>query len=465
MRSPWFAALCLILVGSLTAPAEAQDRKFPYEAVISIDGEYVRSGPGPSFYPTDKLKRGDKVMVHRHDPGGWCMIAPPPGSFSWILAKNVKKTDNDRGVLNANKVVVHVGSSINPDEFTTIQGNLSQGDAVEILGEKTFAFEDGDKLMYKISPIKREWRWIPRKALAATDSIHSEPFPAEPAPRGKKPAGPVANQNELDPDAFAKPISTGPIPTGSELEERRPSKSRSPEKGAAIGPDDADGFRTRLDKIDRQFREMIQQDPSTWSLDGIAQQYRDLDREASQPAISNTIALRLDAVARYEKIHRDYVEFLKLSAETKQRDAQLASLQLQHENQLRTLTGGTAPATPTPIPTPVAQPTLGAGQPIANAAPGGAPTASTNTPANPNGFAGAGIVQPMSKSFAGGPQHALIAPNGKLLAYLQPAPGVDLRRYNGQSMGIIGDRQFRQDWGADVITVRGLQPVQLRASR
>ena len=466
MRSPWFAALCLILVGICVAPVQSQDRKFPYEAVVDVEGEYVRSGPGPNFYPTDKLRRGEKVMVHRHDPGGWCMIAPPVGSFSWIRAEHVQKSGNDRGVLKANKVVVHVGSAINPDEFTTIQGNLSKGDAVEILGEKSFAFEDGAKLMYKVSPVKREWRWIPRKALVATDSIRTEPFPAEPPPRNKKPSGPVADQHELDPDAFAKPISTGPTPIGNDIEDRRGAKPRPGEVNTSSNNDAPNGFRSRLDKIDRQFREMIQDEPSTWNLNDIAQQYRALDKEASQPAISNTIALRLDAVARYEKIHREYVEFLKLTTETKQRDAQLASLQQQHEAQLRALSGGAASTSPTPV----AQPTLGAGQPIASAVPGGVlpgngPAANSTTPANPPGFAGAGLVQPMAKTFPGGPQFVLIAPSGKLLAYLQPTPGVDLRRYNGQSMGIVGDRQFRQDWGADTITVRSLQPVQLRPGR
>ncbi len=465
MRSPWFAALCLVLVGHCVAPVQAQDRKFPYEGVIDIDGEYVRSGPGPTFYPTDKLKRGEKVMVHRHDPGGWCMIAPPAGSFSWIRAEHVQKSGQDRGVLKANKVVVHVGSSINPDEFTTIQGNLSKGDAVEILGEKSFAFEDGPKLMYKVSPVKREWRWIPRKALVATDSIRSEPFPAEPPVHQKKP-GPVADHGELDPDAFAKPISTGPMPIGNDHENRRGVKPRPGEAGTPGNGNPPNGFRSRLDQIDQQFREMIQQEPSTWNLNDIAQQYRALDKEASQPAVSNTIALRLDAVARYEKIHHEYVEFLKLTSETKQRDAQLASLQQQHEAQLRALSGATAPTSPTPL-TP---PTPGAGQPIASAvpdgaSPGSAPPANATQPANPSGFAGAGVVQPMARTFPGGPQFVLIAPSGKLLAYLQPTPGVDLRRYNGQSMGIIGDRQFRQDWGADTITVRGLQPVQLRPGR
>ena len=141
----------------------AEDRKFPYEAIVEVeDGENVRSGPGPKYYPTDKLQKGDRVLVHRHDPGGWCMISPPPGSFSWIRAEHVQKSGKDSGVLKTNGVVVHIGSTINPEEFTTVQANLSKSDAVEILGEKNFQFDDGPRLMYKISPVKREWRWIPR---------------------------------------------------------------------------------------------------------------------------------------------------------------------------------------------------------------------------------------------------------------------------------------------------------------
>ena len=112
-------------MGSAALVAGAEDRKYPYQAIVEIDGEYVRSGPGQSFYPTDKLKKGDKVTVHRHDPGGWCMIAPPPGSFSWIRSDYVQRSGESGGVLKANNVVVHIGSALNPDEFTTIQGNLS----------------------------------------------------------------------------------------------------------------------------------------------------------------------------------------------------------------------------------------------------------------------------------------------------------------------------------------------------
>jgi hypothetical protein len=71
----------------------------------------------------------------------------------------------------------------------------------------------------------------------------------------------------------------------------------------------------------------------------------------------------------------------------------------------------------------------------------------------------------MARTFPGGPQYALIAPSGKLLAYLVPAPGVDLRRSLNQAVGVVGERGFRQEWGADAIVVRGVQPVQLRTGR
>lgn len=461
MRSLLLSTFVIFACGHVAA--EAQDRKFPYQALVEVDGEYVRSGPGPSFYPTDKLRKGDKVTVHRHDPGGWCMISPPAGSFSWIRAEHVQRSGDANGILTANRIVVHIGSALSADEFTTIQGNLSKGDAVQILGEKTFPFEDGPKLMYKISPVRREWRWIQRKSIVAADAIQSDPFPGEPTPR-KKPTGPVADQIELDPDAFAQPISTGDSVTGPGSSELKPLKPRT---GPGVNTE-ANGFQDQLDAVDEQFREMIKREPSNWDLKEIKRQYVQLDNDASQPSQSKTIALRLDAVTRYEKTQRDYQQFLKISDDAKQRDALLA--QQQREAEERAAAGppaGTAPAagsTPTPLtPQPNPQPT--GGQPIASTGNTPVPTPETPRADNAPKFAGAGVVVPMAKSFPGGPQYALIAPGGKILAYLVPSNGVDLKRAINQSMGIIGDRSFKQEWGADVIMVKGMQPVQLRASR
>jgi hypothetical protein len=171
------------------------------------------------------------------------------------------------------------------------------------------------------------------------------------------------------------------------------------------------------------------------------------------------VALRLDAVTRYEKMQRDYLTFLKSSDETRQRDAELAQQQREAEQRALGLPVDSTGPQPQPRPQPQPMPDP------AGAVPG--PTTTTPAPAAPGApaFAGAGMVVPMSQTFPGGPQYALVAPGGKLLAYLVPGQGVNLKGAVNQSMGIIGERSFRKEWGADVINVRGLQPVQLRAGR
>ena len=77
-------------------------------------------------------------------------------------------------------------------------------------------------------------------------------------------------------------------------------------------------------------------------------------------------------------------------------------------------------------------------------------------------FDGAGIVQRSALSYGGAPRHVLLAPNGRILAYLQGEAGLNLDQYLGRSMGIIGRRAYRGDLQADFIVVRNLVPVRLK---
>ena len=433
----------------------AEDRKFPYEAIVEVeDGENVRSGPGPKYYPTDKLQKGDRVMVHRHDPGGWCMISPPPGSFSWIRAEHVQKSGNDSGVLKTNGVVVHIGSTINPDEFTTVQANLSKSDAVEILGEKKFQFEDGPRLMYKISPVKREWRWISRKSIVAVDALRSDPFPPE-QPQRKKRTGPVANAED---DSFAQPISTGSSSHDAVVDATARTEKRASDNAGVRrtgpDPDQLAAGRTRLDEIDEHFRGMIRQEPPTWDLDSLETLYKELDEDIGVASMTSTIALRLDAVKRYRGIQKNYLEFSQLSADTKQRDAQLMGIQTQ----------AGAGQQPVAAPNSAPQTAMATTQPTIQQPPAER-TVQTPPQNSAPAFDGAGIVQKMAKTFPGGPQFVLIAPDGRMLSFLTSSPGLDLNRYVGRAMGINGQRVHRNDWNADTITVQSLQPVQLKGSR
>jgi uncharacterized protein YgiM (DUF1202 family) len=75
---PLLVAITVLLLA--TSPVRAQSTTFPYEAIVDADDVYARSGPGKRYYPTMKVRSGLRVSVYRHDPGGWYMIAPPPGS-------------------------------------------------------------------------------------------------------------------------------------------------------------------------------------------------------------------------------------------------------------------------------------------------------------------------------------------------------------------------------------------------
>jgi hypothetical protein len=74
---------------------------------------------------------------------------------------------------------------------------------------------------------------------------------------------------------------------------------------------------------------------------------------------------------------------------------------------------------------------------------------------------GAGVVQRAASTFPNGPRHVLLAPNGRILAYLQADRGVNLDAYVGREMGVMGARAFHPQLQTDLIIVRGMVPVRL----
>lgn len=463
--------LCSLLSG---AQLEAQERRFPYEAVVDVDEEFVRSGPGPKYYPTGKLARGDKVTVHRHDLGGWYMIAPPPGSFSWIQAEYVQRIDKQRGRLIANNVIVHVGSSL-ADERSVYQRTLSKGDSVEILEEVTVTTERGPVAFYKIKPPPREYRWISGKALVPVESFRGTvPQKLRPnVPAAPSLNGPIALDLALEPneEAFApSPFRESEAPPATQ----EATESKSP--NLPWTNPELETCRQQLYEIDRKFREMVQQEPITWDLAGIERAYRTLDEQANEAGFHHAVLQRLKTLERYARLQQDYADFHRLTTETRQRDAQLASLQ----RQLDTQTASTVPGASGPSFSPGGGPAIPgsldasvpgtvSGQessPAVTQPPTTLPPRSSGGGIRPDGtrspFDGAGIIERAAAGPAHAPRFVLMAPDGRLLAYLQPTPGLDLNRYLRQPMGIIGERSYRPELKADLIIVRGLQPVRLR---
>lgn len=446
------SCLAALILSCAAAPALAGPQtSFPYEATVEAESTLIRSGVGHNYYPTLRLKQGDRVTVLRHDPGGWHMIAPPAGSFSWIPARYVDKGADDRGVVNTNNVAVPVGS-FESDIREVFHRTLSQGDEVRILGEKLLDPVTGtgpQELWYRIVPPRGEWRWIAGQALSPpprdSEGGHSADRPAAdgPAASPRRHAAPPTRPlegDEFEPPTerrFEPPRSTGAprdyhdssIP--AEVEERAITRRAGRVPAGAVPADagppavpNAGSAQKRvasqleeLDRLDSRFRSILDRDPVDWNFADLEQDYRRLAGQTDNASLRQMIDARLLKMVEYAKTRAEHEELEKIAAETGRRDAELAEQQRRQEAKLSGMLR--------------------------------------------HRFDGAGIVQRAAINRKGAPRYALTSPDGRVLAYLVPGPGMNLEAWVGRSAGVNGRRIANAALRADVITVQYLTPVKL----
>lgn len=413
------------LFASCLWTADAQARTFPYQAVITENETYVRSGPGSRYYPTARLSQGASVVVHRHDPGGWYMIAPPPGSFSWIRAEYVETSDNKTGVVNDNQVVVRVGSSFG-DKRDVEQKRLSQGDRVTILGEQSFNTPEGLVHMYKIAPPRGEYRWVPGQFVAAADSIAQKTPAGDPFAESQPQAKPEPKEPALDP--FADRPS-----------ERVAKQTDNPGVVRTDQPQASNNEAEKLAELDALFRNTIRQKTGEWNFAKIEEGYQELAKNASTDAFKDQLDQRFAALAKYQKIKDQYDDFVRLTQETAQRDARILS-----NTGMRPEIVAPPSSNPPQINTPQTEDAE-------------KPTAKNDLKA----MSGAGIIQRAIVEVPNGPRFVLISPKGEVLAFLSHQE-IDLSKHLGKPRGIFGKRTFRTDLQMDYIEVEKVIPVRLK---
>src|SRR5262245_50465674 len=88
----WLGA---ILLACAAAPLLAAD-DFPYTAYVAAGGAEVVAGPGQRYYATEHLPSGTPVEVYREEASGWLAIRPPEASFSWVPAKFIERSAEDK---------------------------------------------------------------------------------------------------------------------------------------------------------------------------------------------------------------------------------------------------------------------------------------------------------------------------------------------------------------------------------
>jgi hypothetical protein len=211
---------CLVSVGFAQQSGgsrEVDTSTFPYTAEIIGNDVYVRSGPGTNFYHCGKLSAGDKVKVVDKQ-FSWSRIVPPAGSFSWISMQYVKIDPSDPavGTVNGDNVRVYAGSDyVKPLYSTTLQGKLSKGEKVKLLGEQMDDY-------YKIAAPPFAYLWVSTQFTKPVP----EPVVVPPAPPAPAPVEPKVEPNKPS-DANAT-TAVAPMPTvpGTPLEKYRKLKEQ-----------------------------------------------------------------------------------------------------------------------------------------------------------------------------------------------------------------------------------------------
>jgi len=198
---------------------EVDTSSFPYSAEITGNDVYVRSGPGTNFYHCGKLSTGDKVRVVGKQ-FSWSRIIPPAGSFSWISMQYVRIAPDDSavGIVTGDNVRVYAGSDyVKPLYSTTLQGKLSKGEKVKLLGEQMDDY-------YKIAAPAFAYLWVSTNfTKPIPEPVVAPPVAPSPTPVVPKvvPGTPYVEPNEPGDANVTAPVAPAPVAPKTPLERYR----------------------------------------------------------------------------------------------------------------------------------------------------------------------------------------------------------------------------------------------------
>ncbi len=185
----WFFAGIISAIFAAALGSEGGPASFPYKAIVVEHQARVRGGPGQAYPVTGYLAFGSEVEVYRHDPGGWCAIRPPQGSYSWVLADAVQLLPNGLAKVTRSGVPSYVGGVDVPDRRLSHVA-LQDGELLEVLGVQQIPSDlpspdPSLKTWLKIRPPSGEFRWIHVASIRLEGSGGSLPPRGEAEKSGK----------------------------------------------------------------------------------------------------------------------------------------------------------------------------------------------------------------------------------------------------------------------------------------
>jgi uncharacterized protein YgiM (DUF1202 family) len=424
-------ALCLLVVVAIVSTCPAEE--FPYVAYVRTETATIHSGPDRDNYVTDRLVRGTKVEVYRHDGGMWCAIRPPNGSFAWVKRRQLKRTDDSSlATVIGEDVFAHVGTRLS-DEHNVKYVKLSPGEVVEVLGTQRLSEPDGTSAFwYKAAPPAGEFRWIRLEHIERKPNVVAAVVVPEDMPTSESNAVAVVHAMTDSPEvnptddtgrgdhAVSVPSQHGTAgAVRSDGSDRWPPRDDSREDRPSLGDGILEDTGTLaydlLDAIDLQLSLSVAQSPATWDLADLKRKTEAVIDTSSDTARRGRARDLLAKIAKFQDLQRRY---LRLFGSADQ-----------------------------PITDGLAVPgVLGAtradsiGTGLHQQLSGSEPTAGQSSEKNP--YDGSGWLMRVITQHNGVPQYALTDQQGRILHFVTPSPGINLRRYERQEIGVVGRRGY-----------------------
>ncbi|MCH8922456.1 MAG: SH3 domain-containing protein [Planctomycetes bacterium] len=375
---------CALSVDSVRAA-----EPFPYTGYIAGKNVYVRSGPGKNYYPTDKLQQGTPLEIWRHDPGGWFAVRPPEGSYSWVRAKYLRPTDQQGVfVVAADRVIARVGSKLS-DQRDVIQIRLERGEEVEVL--KTVG--TGSRAWCKVAPPAGEFRWVFGQLVERRTKRGSSGSPKY----GRNALiERVEAQRELADKKTKEHVAADVVsaPTADQVTRasyERPINDTTPSTKLPEKTGDA------IDRLELELTRMVTLDAGQWNFTALRKQAETLLKQRRDAPARGRLRSVLNRIKRLDDIRRRYDAITAAQQDTDRRNASLdeRAVMIDRVTKARKVD---------------------------------------------QRFDASGRLIALKDPRSGQPPFALVDPQGNIVSYATPAPGVNLRGHVGQTIGVHGLR-------------------------
>ncbi|MHB8972422.1 MAG: SH3 domain-containing protein [Pirellulaceae bacterium] len=398
MRGVTAILLCCSAFGTIVHGAEPT---FPWQAQVSVDEVEVRCGPGWDYYATQRLPRGTRVEVYRHDPGGWLAIRPPEGSFSWMTARHLEMT-SERSVakVTLDGAVAWVGSTNTGVAQYKWQVRLDRGEQVEVLGEQAMSVGPGfaTETYFKIAPPAGEFRWIhAEQAVSPHSAANQTVSQTASQPEIRSVGGPSANENRED------------SPGATSLQNASPELAK------------------KVAELNVELALLVAQPIEQWDLESLQNRADALALQVSNTSLARELKAVSQRMAEYQTLQRRYQKAQEPVAAEENEDISKHGVS----------------AAPQALPD--------EGEQDVHAEVGAAVT-QTSANSGTSRYDTEGWLMPVHSTKRVAPPFAVLDDEGRVRAYVTPAPGLNLRRYAKKYVGLIGEQRYVSTLHAPHIT-------------